>query len=83
MVSDLYDSIHQSRQAASAEGGANRASAGYKAHLSAHTVEHELNSGTAFQVSLDTRDDALLCSIIQQVQQHRTSRRWQLQLSAV
>ena len=53
VVSDLYDSIHQSRQAASTEKGANRASGAYKAHLSAHTVERELNSGTVLQVNLD------------------------------
>ena len=50
VVSDLYDSIHQSRQAAAAEGSSSRNAGAYKPHLSAHTLEQALNSGTAVQV---------------------------------
>ena len=50
VVSDLYDSIQQSRQAAASEESPSRNTRGYKAHLSAHTLEQALNSGTAVQV---------------------------------
>ena len=50
VVSDLYDSIQQSRQAAAAEESPSRDTGGYKPHLSAHTLEQALKSGTAVQV---------------------------------
>lgn len=50
VVSDLYESIQQSRPAAAAEESPSRNSRGYKPHLSAHTLEQALNSGTAVQV---------------------------------
>ena len=50
VVLDLYESIQQSKQAAAAEGSPSRNAGSYKPHLSAHTVQQALNSGTAVQV---------------------------------
>lgn len=50
VVSDLYNSIQESRQAASAEESPSHNSRGYKPHLSAHSLEQALNSGTTVQV---------------------------------
>lgn len=50
VVSDLHASIQQSKQAAAAEGLPSRNAGSYKPHLSAHSLQQALNSGTAVQV---------------------------------
>ena len=50
VVTDLYDSIKQSRQAAAVEGSPSQGTGGFKTHWSAATVDQGLNSGSVFQV---------------------------------
>ena len=61
VVSDLYDSIQQSRQSALAEGPSSQSTGGFTPHLSAHTLEQELNAGTVLQVWPHANRPMLCC----------------------
>ena len=50
VVTDLYESIQQSKQAGAREESPGKESNGYKAHGSTPTVEQGLHLGTVFQV---------------------------------
>lgn len=50
VVTDLYESVQQSKQAAAREESPDKESKGYRAHWSTTTVDQGLKAGTVFQV---------------------------------